>query len=144
MAPTSSTRDKVTKRNATGAVGVHLATETDARYPDCQYVSYVASWMTEGGKRRNIRFLVSKYGKKAALTLAKLARQKQLADRESAELFVVLLVTRHREEAAAHRVLFVRFVGLDEGGREHRRRGGVDAALLMERSRRKKPSASQH
>lgn len=82
MEPPISTRDKVTKRNSTGVVGVHLATESDSRYKDCQYVSYVASWMTEDRKRRNIRFLVNKYGKKNALALATIARQKQCTDRD--------------------------------------------------------------
>ena len=82
MQPPISTRDKITKRNSTGVVGVHLATETDPRYTDCQYVSYVASWMTEDKQRRNIRFLVNKYGKKNALALATIAREKQCTDRE--------------------------------------------------------------
>lgn len=82
MEPPISTRDKITKRNSTGVVGVHLATESDPRYTDCQYVSYVASWMTDDRKRRNIRFLVNKYGKKNALALATIAREKQCVDRE--------------------------------------------------------------
>ena len=81
MAPPASALGKVTKRNSSGTVGVHLATEADARYPNCHYVSYVASWKSEEGKRRSIRFLVNKYGKKVALALAKLAREKQLLDR---------------------------------------------------------------
>ncbi len=82
MAPPLSAVNKVTKRNSSGTVGVHLSTESDARYPDCKYVSYIASWKTEEGKRRNIRFLVNKYGKKNAFALAKLAREKRIADRE--------------------------------------------------------------
>lgn len=82
MEPPISTRDKITKRNSTGVVGVHLATESDPRYTDCQYVSYVASWMTENRVRRNIRFLVNKYGKKNALALATIARENQCTDRE--------------------------------------------------------------
>ncbi len=82
MEPPISTRDKITKRNSTGVVGVHLATESDPRYTDCQYVSYVASWMSEDRVRRNIRFLVNKYGKKNALALATLARENQCTDRE--------------------------------------------------------------
>jgi hypothetical protein len=82
MVAPASTRDKLTKRNATGVVGVHLAKEVDSRYPDCQYVSYVASWLGSNGKRRNVRFLVNKYGKKVALQLATIARKHQQADRE--------------------------------------------------------------
>ncbi len=81
MKPPASALGKVTKRNSSGSVGVHLATEADARYPNCQYVSYVASWKSEEGKRCSIRFLVNKYGKKPALALAKLAREKHLLDR---------------------------------------------------------------
>jgi hypothetical protein len=83
MEPPISTRNKITKRNSTGVVGVHLATESDPRYTDCRYVSYVASWISANGERRNIRFLVNKYGKKNALELAKIARAKQCTDRET-------------------------------------------------------------
>jgi hypothetical protein len=82
MEPPISTRDKITKRNSSGVVGVHLATESDPRYKDCRYVSYVASWMNEDRQRCNIRFLVNKYGKKNALALATIAREKKCADRE--------------------------------------------------------------
>jgi hypothetical protein len=82
MVPPGSTRDKLTKRNSSGVVGVHLAHEVDSRYPDCQYVSYVASWLNPNGQRRNVRFLVNKYGKKTALTLATIARQNKISDRE--------------------------------------------------------------
>ncbi len=82
MVAPGSTRDKLTKRNSSGVVGVHLAHEVDSRYPDCQYVSYVASWLSASGQRRNVRFLVNKYGKKAALNLATLARENKVSDRE--------------------------------------------------------------
>ena len=82
MDPPISTRNKITKRNSTGVVGVHLATESDPRYIDCQYVSYVASWMTGDRERCNIRFLVNKYGKKNALALATIARDNLCTDRE--------------------------------------------------------------
>lgn len=82
MSPPGSTRDKLTKRNGTGVVGVHLAKEVDSRYPTCQYVSYVASWLGDDGKRRNVRFLINRYGKKVALQLAALARKHQLSERE--------------------------------------------------------------
>ncbi len=82
MEPPISTRDKITKRNSSGVVGVHLATESDPRYKDCQYVSYVASWMNEARQRCNIRFLVNKYGKKNALALATIAREEKCTDRE--------------------------------------------------------------
>ena len=82
MQPPNSTRDKITRRNSTGVVGVHLATETDPRYKDCLYVSYVASWMNEERRRCNIRFLVNKYGKKNALALATIARENMCTDRD--------------------------------------------------------------
>ena len=81
MPAPGTTRDRLTKRNATGVVGVHLAHEVDSRYPDCKYVSYVASWLGQDGKRRNVRFLISKYGKRVALTLASIARAQKIADR---------------------------------------------------------------
>lgn len=82
MKPPNSTRDKITRRNSSGVVGVHLATESDPRYKDCLYVSYVASWMNENKRRCNVRFLVNKYGKKNALALATIAREHMCVDRD--------------------------------------------------------------
>ncbi|MPM87859.1 hypothetical protein SDC9_134959 [bioreactor metagenome] len=39
----------------------------------------------------------------------------EAGDRQATHLLVVLFVTGHREEAAAHRVFFMHFIGLDEG-----------------------------
>lgn len=74
-------QDKITKRNSTGVVGVHLTEETSSQYPNWSSLQYVASWQ-EDGKRRSIRFPIRKYGKKLAFQLAKLARQQKIADRE--------------------------------------------------------------
>ena len=36
--------DKLGKRNASGVVGVHYSYDVDARYPNCAYEYYIASW----------------------------------------------------------------------------------------------------
>ncbi len=76
---------KVGVRNSTGIVGVHFARDIDARYPSCVYESYVASWLNEDGRRRNVRFSCSKYGEDEARALAAIARQQQISDREKVE-----------------------------------------------------------
>lgn len=83
LPPPDTAQDKLGKRNSSGVVGVHFAHDTDARYPDLTYDYYVASWKTEDGRRRNVRFAVSKHGKRAAFELACIAREHRLADREA-------------------------------------------------------------
>ncbi len=78
----NSTRDKLTSRNTTGVVGVHVAYSQDNRYPGCEYYAYCASWVTEDGKREKASFAWNKYGEDQALQLAILARQQQITDRE--------------------------------------------------------------
>ncbi len=78
----SSTRDKLTSRNTTGVVGVHVAYSQDNRYPGCEYYAYCASWVTEDGKREKASFAWNKYGQDVALELAILARQEQITDRD--------------------------------------------------------------
>lgn len=78
----NSTRDKLTSRNTTGVVGVHVAYSQDNRYPGCEYYAYCASWVTEDGKREKASFAWNKYGQDQALELAILARQQQITDRD--------------------------------------------------------------
>ncbi|TWT75178.1 pathogenesis-related transcriptional factor and ERF protein [Allorhodopirellula solitaria] len=78
----NSTRDKLTSRNTTGIVGVHVAYSQDNRYPGCEYYAYCASWVTEAGKREKASFAWNKYGEDDALELAILARQHQITDRD--------------------------------------------------------------
>ncbi len=61
------------------------ANPADARSPDLSYDYYVASWKTDDGRRRNVRFSVSKHGKKAAFDLACLAREHRLSDRDAVQ-----------------------------------------------------------
>ncbi|GAB5406986.1 MAG: hypothetical protein Aurels2KO_52170 [Aureliella sp.] len=75
--------DKLGKRNTTGVVGVHHSWDQDNRFPNCKYESYVASWVDEDAKRRNIRFSINKYGKKAAFELACLCRADRIRDRDA-------------------------------------------------------------
>ncbi len=78
----NSTRDKLTSRNTTGVVGVHVAYSQDNRYPGCEYYAHCASWVTEDGRREKASFAWNKYGQEEALELAILARQHQLTDRD--------------------------------------------------------------
>jgi hypothetical protein len=82
MPEPDTSENKIGARNTSGVVGVHFSHDVDERYPGCEYDSYVASWLDEDGRRRNIRFSCSKYGKKGAFELACIARDKKLADRD--------------------------------------------------------------
>lgn len=74
--------DKIGARNTSGVVGVHYSYDVDERYPNCAYEYYIASWKTKDGRRQNIRFAISKWGKKAAFELACIAREKRINDRD--------------------------------------------------------------
>ncbi|SMP77984.1 AP2 domain-containing protein [Neorhodopirellula lusitana] len=78
----ATTKNKLTNRNTTGVVGVHLAYSNDNRYPDCEYYAYCASWVTENGKREKVSFALTKYGEDAAMELAMLARQDENNNRD--------------------------------------------------------------
>lgn len=82
LPPIQSQKGRETSRNSSGVVGVHLAHDVDSRYPDCEYWSYVASWLDENGKRVNVRFAWNRYGDQLAWELACIARQKEIRDRE--------------------------------------------------------------
>ena len=72
-------------RNKSGRVGVHLAVNPSYRIKGVTYNSYVAAWRSEGGQREKVSFSVEKYGKKIAYQLACLARDKEIADRDTIE-----------------------------------------------------------
>ncbi len=82
LPPPETAEGKLGKRNKTGVVGVHFSSDADSRYPNCVYEYYIASWKSADGQRQNARFSVSRWGKKVALELAKLAREKKIADRD--------------------------------------------------------------
>jgi len=84
----------LTQRNNTGKVGVHLAHDIDKRWPDCEYYSYVASWLDFNLKRINVKFSCKKFGDKMAWELACIARDKELRDREQ-----ILKIYQRREVA---------------------------------------------
>lgn len=77
-----TSEDKQNRRNSSGVVGVHYSKDVDARYPNCSYEYYIASWKTDDGRRQNIRFAVSKWGKKGAFKLACIAREERSTDRD--------------------------------------------------------------
>ncbi|EMI53598.1 hypothetical protein [Rhodopirellula sallentina] len=80
--PENSTRNRLTSRNSTGVVGVHVAYSQDNRYPGCAYSAYCASWVTEDGRREKASFAWNKYGQDHAFELAVLAREQQITDRD--------------------------------------------------------------
>lgn len=71
---------KLSARNTTGVVGVHYSLDADERFPNCAYDSYIASWLSDDGKRTKIGFSCNRYGDDA-FALACLAREKRLTDR---------------------------------------------------------------
>ena len=77
----ATAEDKLGKRNASGVVGVHYSHDVDARYPNCAYEYYIASWKTEAGRRRNVRFSINRWGKRAAFKMACIARRERISDR---------------------------------------------------------------
>ena len=85
LPPPDTAEDKLGKRNTSGVVGVHYSYDVDARYPGCAYEYYIASWKTDEGSRQNVRFAVSKWGKKAAFDLACIARRLRTTDRAKIE-----------------------------------------------------------
>jgi hypothetical protein len=93
----SSTKGRLTSRNSTGVVGVHIAHSADSRWPDCEYWAYCASWVDDDGSRRKISFGWNKYGEDESLELATIARTKEITDREA------VLKIRARRVAAAER-----------------------------------------
>lgn len=78
-----STKGKMSSRNSTGVVGVHLAYSQDNRYPGCEYYAYCASWVDEDGRRMKASFAFTKYGEDAAFDLAVLARELENNDRDA-------------------------------------------------------------
>lgn len=68
-----STLNKITARNKSGIVGVHLDPGYDTRWK-CYNESYVASWLRDGSRRTKISFAIKRYGKKLAKELAIFAR----------------------------------------------------------------------
>ena len=77
-----ATKNKITSRNETGKVGVHIAHLVDNRYSNCEYFAYCASWVTEDGKRAKINFSWNKYGEAEAWELACYVRDREISDRE--------------------------------------------------------------
>ena len=93
-----ATLNKITARNTSGHVGVHLDHTVRNESPDFEYFSYVASW-TEDGKRVKTKFSCDKYGKKAAFEMACLARKKKITDRE--KIITLYERAKKRKKAAA-------------------------------------------
>jgi hypothetical protein len=73
--------DRLTERNTTGIVGVHIAVSTDTRWAGGTYKAYCSSWVLESGKRQKIAFSWKRYGKAKALEYAIYARKHRLTDR---------------------------------------------------------------
>ena len=81
----STSKGVMSSLNSTGLVGVHVAVNPSEYWEDVEYSSYVASWKSDKGERCKISFSVQKYGKKKALALAVIAREKGLKNRDKIE-----------------------------------------------------------
>lgn len=77
-----STKNRLTSRNTSGHVGVHLDRGYDARW-DTYNETYIASWLDEDGSRPKICFSTKKYGKRKAFQLACIAREHEIKDRDA-------------------------------------------------------------
>ena len=108
-----SMKGKLTKRNTSGLVGIHVARGVDNRWPDCEYWAYCASWVNEDRSRGKISFSWNKYGERDALELATLARQHEITDREK----LVSMLAR-RKAAAKKRKAAKRAPGKTSSGRK--------------------------
>jgi hypothetical protein len=75
--------NKITARNTTGVVGIHIATSTDTRWSGGTYKAYCASWINDDGSRGKLAFSWKKYGKKAAMEYAMYAREHRLENRNA-------------------------------------------------------------
>jgi hypothetical protein len=81
----ATAKGKMSARNTTGVVGVHVAHTILPNAPGKEYFAYCASWKTATGERRKISFGWDKYGKRNAFQLACLARDKESNDRTRIE-----------------------------------------------------------
>jgi hypothetical protein len=81
--PIATTKGVRTRRNSSGVVGVHLVRNVDDRWKNAESFGYCASWVNADGQRRKISFAWKRYGKKRAWSLATLAREHELTDRET-------------------------------------------------------------
>jgi hypothetical protein len=77
----TSIKNKMTKRNTSGKVGVHVAYTVPNRWPHLEYWSYCASWIAANGSRGKISFSWNKYGEQEAWELASIARDTETSDR---------------------------------------------------------------
>jgi hypothetical protein len=93
----TSVKGRLTARNSTGVVGVHVAQGIDSRWPDSETWAYCASWVNDDGTRGKISFSWKKYGEKKAMQLAKIARQHETTDR------VFILSVFEKEQATARK-----------------------------------------
>jgi hypothetical protein len=86
MPPPVPPSERMSSRNKTGHVGVRLEDKVQTRgRKKYQYLGYVASWSNEKGKEELITFSCAKYGKRAALKLATIARTHRSNDRNWVE-----------------------------------------------------------
>jgi len=79
---TAERRDRLTRRNKSGVVGVSYS----SRERQGQISAYwVAQWTGDDGSRRTISFSIEKYGEEEAFGLACIARELLSTDREEVE-----------------------------------------------------------
>ncbi|MGO9706525.1 MAG: hypothetical protein ACLPYZ_14995, partial [Limisphaerales bacterium] len=83
MLPQAATshKDQITKRNASGKVGVHAKETFGRKGNETPYYSYNAFWTTKSGERAQISFAWLKFGDGLAWKMARYARDNETKDR---------------------------------------------------------------
>ncbi|AMV34492.1 hypothetical protein VN12_20370 [Pirellula sp. SH-Sr6A] len=81
--PIQTSKNLKSSRNTSGKVGVHLVRNVDPRWKNAESFGYCAMWTDSDGKRRKVSFAWNTYGKKKAWTLACLARDLEITDRDA-------------------------------------------------------------
>jgi hypothetical protein len=84
-APQVSSKNRMSKRNTTGKVGVYVKEGFGRKGNETAYYSFAAFWMNAVGKKDFITFAWLKYGDSLAWKMACYARDNELKDRVAIE-----------------------------------------------------------
>lgn len=80
-----ATKNRMTARNSSGQVGVHLAYSNSTQWPNSEYYAYCASWVSDEGSREKISFGFNRYGEDLAYEMACHARKYMSKNRSKIE-----------------------------------------------------------
>ena len=82
---TLSSKDRKTKRNSSGKVGVYLKKSTGRNESKGEYYAYVAFWLNPRGQKESVSFALEKYGQTKAWKMACHAREHETANKKAIE-----------------------------------------------------------